>query len=57
VVGAIVGGWSGDHIGLRPTVIIAGVGTLIAGLWLWLSPVRKVREVTVPMSDDSTFES
>jgi len=55
-VGSIVGGWSGDHIGLRPTVIVAGVGTLIAGLWLWFSPVRQVREVTMPTSDDSAFE-
>jgi len=47
-LGAILGGWCADHLGLRPTVVIAGVGTIVAGVSLWLSPVRKQRELVPP---------
>jgi MFS family permease len=42
-LGAIVGGWSGDHVGLRPTVVVAGLGTLLAFGWVWRSPVRRIQ--------------
>lgn len=47
-LGAVLGGWSADGLGLRATVIIAGVGTVATGLWLWSSPVRHQREL-LPM--------
>lgn len=46
-LGAVLGGLSAEYLGLRPTVMIAGVGTVITGLWLWTSPVRHQREVAV----------
>jgi len=42
--GAILGGFLGDRYGLRTTVFIAGVGTLIAFLWVLFSPVRHLKE-------------
>ena len=44
-LGAVVGGWSAVHLGLRPTVMIAGLGTIMAGAWLWFSPLRHQREL------------
>lgn len=46
-LGAIVGGWSAETLGLRPTVLIAGVGTVVAAIWLWSSPVRQLRELAI----------
>ncbi|MGZ3680749.1 MAG: MFS transporter [Ktedonobacterales bacterium] len=46
-LGAILGGWCADHLGLRPTVVIAGVGTVVAGVLLWLSPVWQQRKLTL----------
>jgi MFS family permease len=37
-LGALAGGVLGDAIGLRPTVLIAGIGTLFSLLWLFLAP-------------------
>ncbi len=42
-IGALVGGICADRFGLRPTVVAAGIGTISAGIWLALSPVRTVR--------------
>jgi MFS family permease len=33
-VGALAGGWLGGSIGLRPTVLLAGAGTLASLLWM-----------------------
>jgi len=49
-LGAILGGWSADGLGLRPTVMIAGVGTIVAAIWLWSSPVRHQRELAIAPS-------
>src|SRR5207245_2516604 len=43
-VGALLGGVLGEAIGLRPTLLVAGVGILLAGLWIVLSPVPSLRE-------------
>jgi predicted MFS family arabinose efflux permease len=43
-----MGGTLGDHYGLRSTVIIAGAGTLLAFLWIVVSPVRRLREQPPP---------
>jgi MFS family permease len=40
-LGALVGGVLGGAIGLRPTVLIAGVGTLFSLLWLVRGPASK----------------
>lgn len=44
-IGAILGGVMGSTIGLRETLMIAALGELLAAVWLWVSPVRRVREL------------
>jgi MFS family permease len=46
-LGAVLGGWCADRLGLRPTVLIAGVGTVVAGVWLWTTPVRHQHELVM----------
>jgi MFS family permease len=43
VLGALVGGWLGARIGLRPTLWIATGGALAGVLWLLPSPVLRIR--------------
>ncbi|MGH2495864.1 MAG: MFS transporter [Ktedonobacteraceae bacterium] len=42
--GALLAGIIAERFGVRPTLFIGVVGVMMAGLWLLLSPVRKVRE-------------
>lgn len=42
-LGALVGGTLGTTLGLRPTLVVAGVGGVLAVLWLLASPVRHIR--------------
>jgi MFS family permease len=46
-LGAVLGGWMADRLGLRPTVVIAGIGTILAAIFLWSSPIRHQRELTL----------
>lgn len=48
--GALLGGILGEVIGLRPTVLVAGVGTLLSLLWVLWSPVRRLQEVSIGQS-------
>ncbi|MEU4475504.1 MFS transporter [Micromonospora sp. NPDC023888] len=48
-LGALVGGVLGTTIGLRPTLVVAGLGGVLAVLWLLASPVRHIRTL-----DDQT---
>lgn len=48
-LGALLGGLLGEAIGLRPTLIVAALGELLAAVWLWRSPVRSLRDL--PASD------
>jgi predicted MFS family arabinose efflux permease len=41
-LGALVGGWLGTALGLRPTLVVAGVGGSLAALWLLASPIRRI---------------
>ncbi|HET9017650.1 MAG TPA: MFS transporter [Thermomicrobiaceae bacterium] len=43
-VGSLLGGVLGSALGLRTTLAIGAVGGLTAVLWIWLSPVRTLRE-------------
>ncbi|MFC4017150.1 MFS transporter [Micromonospora sp. GCM10011542] len=47
-VGALVGGWLGTTIGLRPTLVVAGLGGVLAVLWLLASPVRHITTLDEP---------
>jgi MFS family permease len=42
-VGALLGGWLGESIGLRPTLFIVAGGLILAQPWLLFSPLRGLR--------------
>ena len=43
-IGALLGGVLGQGIGLQKTLIIAAAGEMLACLWIFFSPVRRLRE-------------
>lgn len=43
-LGGLVGGLAGEWLGLRPTLLLAATGELLAGLWLLFSPVRSLQK-------------
>ncbi|GAA4576518.1 MFS transporter [Planotetraspora kaengkrachanensis] len=55
-LGALVGGWLGTTIGLRPTLVVAGLGGVLAVLWLLTSPVRHIATIDEPATDTSAAE-
>ena len=42
-VGAVIGGLLGSAIGVRPTLVVAAVGGVLACLWLLRSPIPALR--------------
>ena len=51
--GALIGGWLGEHIGLRAALAFAGCGALLlAGVALALGTIRSVRELPKPHAHD-----
>jgi MFS family permease len=48
LLGALVGGALGDALGLRATMLLGAVGQLVPCLWLYLSPVRAMRQPAPP---------
>jgi len=53
-IGGMLGGLLGGTIGLRPTLIVAGIGCLLACVPLFLSPLLGVREVPGPATGMET---
>jgi MFS family permease len=49
-LGAVVGGALGSWIGLRPTLWLAMASIWAAGLWVFFSPLRTMRDVPAPAS-------
>jgi predicted MFS family arabinose efflux permease len=48
--GALLGGWLGEHVGLRAALGFAGVGCVLTAVWAWNHPVlRGVRELPKPV--------
>jgi MFS family permease len=47
-IGALIGGFLGEAIGWRPTLLVGGGVAVLAFLWVFLSPVRSLREVPRP---------
>lgn len=48
--GALIGGWLGEHLGLRAALAFAGVGACLLALWAWRNEViRGVRELPKPV--------
>ena len=51
--GALLGGWLGEHVGLRASLAFAGGSALLLALLAWRAPViRRVRELPKPESAD-----
>lgn len=47
--GALIGGWLGEHLGLRAALAFAGVGgLLLAGVATWLDSIRGQRVLPAP---------
>ena len=51
--GALIGGWLGEHVGLRSALAFAGVGALLLAVLAWQHPViRATTELPQRDSDD-----
>ncbi len=42
-IGALIGGYLGERLGIRPTLALAAAGMLLSTLWLLPSPLRRLR--------------
>jgi MFS family permease len=47
-IGSLVGGFLGEAIGLRPTLLIAALGLVLTPLWVLRSPVPRLRGLPTP---------
>ncbi|MFG6415814.1 MFS transporter [Roseateles sp. DC23W] len=48
--GALLGGWMGEHLGLRATLAFSGIGCLLVAVWAWNhATLRAVRELPKPV--------
>ena len=54
-LGALLGGFLGEIIGLRETLFVGSVGLLVAFLWVGLSDVPRLREL--PEAEDGAVEA
>lgn len=52
-LGALLGGAVGEAVGLRPAYTAAALGQLLAVLWLFLSPVRRLRAASAPTEPEA----
>lgn len=52
-IGAFLGGLLGSQMGLRPTLLMAALGTLTALGWVLFSPVPALRQLPTERSDSS----
>ncbi|WP_214406530.1 MFS transporter [Pseudonocardia lacus] len=50
-VGGLLGGALGELLGLRGALLVAAVGTMLAPLWLLLSPLRGLRDLPAAEPD------
>jgi predicted MFS family arabinose efflux permease len=53
-IGALLGGFLGETIGLRPTLALAAFGMVLASSWVIWSPVARLRTHPVMLSDRSS---
>jgi predicted MFS family arabinose efflux permease len=50
-IGSLLGGVLGTVLGLRETLLVAGVLGMLAIPWLLAKPVRELREIPVGVDD------
>lgn len=50
-LGALAGGALGDALGLRPTLLVGGIGGFVGALWIVLSPLRTLHELPAPLDE------
>ncbi|ARZ72277.1 MFS transporter [Streptomyces sp. HU2014] len=55
-LGALLGGWLGGLIGLRATLVVVGLGTLSALVFLARSPLPRLRDLSEVVPDDGRRE-
>ncbi len=48
-IGSLIGGFLGELVGLRSTLLVGAIGSVFAFLWVLFSPVRGLREQPVPV--------
>jgi MFS family permease len=54
--GALIGGWLGEHVSLRASLLFAGVSALVITLAAWrLTMLRGVRELPTPESEEDAL--
>jgi hypothetical protein len=54
-IGTFLGGLLGGAIGLRPTLVIAGIGSTLASLPMILSSIRSLR--TIPSAEGTPVDT
>lgn len=55
-LGALLGGWLGGLIGLRATLVVVGLGTLSALIFIARSPLPRLRDLSEVVADDGRRE-
>jgi len=54
--GALLGGWLGEHFGLRASLAFAGVGALVLAAFVWRQPIiRGIRGLPDPVDVESVL--
>ena len=53
-IGSLLGGFLGETVGLRPTMLVGALGMTLTTLWVLLSPVRALREQPEPVEELAT---
>jgi hypothetical protein len=49
-LGGLLGGALGSALGLRPAIAITAAGSLLPFLWVFFSPLRRLREIPEAMN-------
>jgi hypothetical protein len=51
VAGYLVGGFLGNAVGPRQTIVIAALGHLLIFIWVFFSPLRTIHAMPIPIDD------
>ncbi len=53
-IGGLLGGYLGESLGIKTTILIAGIGTLLSVIWVVLSPVGAMKSIPEADPDQAT---